>query len=369
MTGASPDQIEGAPHPRDTASLFGQSAAEQVFLNAYANDRIHHAWLITGPRGVGKATLAWSIARFLLAAPLREDSLFGAPEIPTSLHVDPEHPVARRMAALSEPGLKSITRTPNPTTDRMRDQIVVDDIRRLSGFFQMSAADGGRRVVIIDAADDMNISAANALLKMLEEPPHNATLLLISHQPSRLLPTIRSRCRTLRLSPLSADDMSRAMTQAGVAADANAHALAELSGGSVGTAITLSLLKGVEMYSDLVALLSSLPQMDRARMVTLAENTAARGAESRLDLFFDLVDLMLARLARTGATGSAPTTQASKGEATVLSRLSPNAHLGRLWAETAAEISARVAHGRAVNLDPAALILDTLFKIQKTADV
>ena len=196
-----PNCVPGAPHPRDTVRLIGQATAEAAFLDAFTSGRLHHAWLLTGPRGVGKATLAWRIARFLLATPDPDpDDMFGVPA-PTSLDVDPEHPVARRIAAGAEPGLKSVNRTENENTRRLRDQIVIDDIRALSGFFQLSAADGGRRVVIIDAADEMNPNAANALLKMLEEPPARTTLLLVCHQPSRLLPTIRSRCRTLRLRP------------------------------------------------------------------------------------------------------------------------------------------------------------------------
>ena len=364
----SPDQIEGAPHPRDTLRLFGQDSAESEFLSAYATGRLHHAWLLTGPRGVGKATLAWSIARFLLATPpLEGDSLFGAPTPPTSLDIDPEHPVARRIAARSEPGLKSITRTVNPKTDRMRDVIVVDDIRALAGFFQMSAAEGGRRVVIVDDADQMNTQAANALLKMLEEPPARATLLLISHRPSGLLPTIRSRCRTLRLGPLSAEDMARAFDQAGVEVAAT-PALAELSGGSVGAALRLSLLGGLDLYSEIIALLGTLPGLDRARALRLAEAAAARGGEAKRDLLFVLIDTALARLARTGATGHAPDIQAAPNESTVLSRLSRSPGQARAWASVAEQVGTRARHGIAVNLDPAALVLDTLLKIQQTAE-
>lgn len=365
---SGPDQIDGAPHPRDTPHLFGQDPAQQAFLDAYATGRLHHAWLLTGPRGVGKATLAWSIARFLLATPpAADDGLFGAPPPPISLAIDPEHPVARRIAAGAEPGLKSITRTPNPTTDRMRDQIVVDDIRSLAGFFQLSAADGGRRVVIVDAADNMNPSAANALLKMLEEPPDHATLLLISHRPSGLLPTIRSRCRTLRLDTLTAEDMARAFAQAGIDVGTATDALAELSGGSVGAAIRLSLLDGLKTYADLVALIQNLPQFDRAAALKLAETAAARGAEARRDLLFELIDLLLSRLARTGATGLAPGAEAAPQEAATLARLAPDQTMGRAWAQVAQETGARSRHGIAVNLDPAALVLDTLIKISQTA--
>ncbi len=368
---SAPDQIDGAPHPRDTATLYGQAQAEAAFLSAYATGRLHHAWLLGGPKGVGKATLAWQIARFLLATPpIDTDGLFGAPPAPASLWIDPQHPVARRIQSGGEGGLKSVVRTPNPTTERLRDQIVVDDIRRLGGFFQMSAADGGRRVVIIDAADDMNTSAANALLKMLEEPPANATLLLISHQPSRLLPTIRSRCRSLRLLPLGAADMACALEQAGAPgqdAGGAAAALAELSAGSVGAALTLSLLDGLGLYGDLMALFQRLPDLDRARALKLAETAAQRGNEARLDLLFDLLDLALTRLARCGATGAPPKAEASPEEARILLRLAPDAAAGRAWAQLAQDILARVRHGRAVNLDPAALVLDTLFKIQHTA--
>ncbi|WP_375228584.1 DNA polymerase III subunit delta' [Roseobacter sp. S98] len=365
---SAPDQIEGAPHPRDTARIFGQDAAAASFLDAFASGRLHHGWLLTGPRGVGKATLAWAIARFLLATPpLQDDGLFGAPPVPETLDIDPEHPVSRRISAGAEPGLKVITRTANPKTDRMREEIVVDDIRALAGFFQLSAADGGRRVVIVDAADELNTSAANALLKMLEEPPERATLLLISHQPSRLLPTIRSRCRTLRLGTLSPEDMAQALSQTGADDNAGTDALSALSGGSVGTALRLSLLGGPALYAELLAILKNLPQLDRGRAVKLAEAAAARGAEARRDLLFELLDLLLSRLALTGATGHPPVTEVVPGEAEVLRRLAPSPYKGRAWAETAQETGARARHGRAVNLDPAALILDTLIKVSQTA--
>ena len=197
------DQAEGAPaSARNPAADRPGGRGAGLSDRLYTSDRLHHGWLLTGPQGVGKATLAWRIARFLLATPPAEDGLFGSPPPPQTLDIDPEHPVSHRIQALAEPGLAPITRSYDDK-GKLRSQIVVDDIRKLNRFFGLSATDGGRRVVIVDAADDMNVSAANALLKMLEEPPARTTILLISHQPSRLLPTIRSRCRTLRLGPLS----------------------------------------------------------------------------------------------------------------------------------------------------------------------
>ncbi len=360
------DQAPGAPHPRETARLFGQDVAERDFLLAYTSDRLHHGWLLMGPQGVGKATLAWRIARFLLATPPAEDGLFGAPPPPSTLDIDPEHPVAHRIQALAEPGLAAITRSYNDR-EKLRDQIVVDDIRALNRFFGLSAADGGRRVVIVDAADDMNISAANALLKMLEEPPARTTLLLLSHQPSRLLPTIRSRCRTLRLSPLSGEDMRAALAQAGASLPQNPDHLNALAQGSVGQAMRLLSLDGLGIYAEWMQVLASLPRLDRPRALKLAEACAQPGAGEKFELLLTLIETSLARLARTGAIGHPPLPEAAQGEAEVLQRLSPNAHKARAWADLAATASARVRHGQAVNLDPAALVLDTVFKMQDCA--
>lgn len=363
-----PDRVEGAPHPRETVQLVGQSAAEAEFLEAFNTGRLHHGWLITGPRGVGKATLAWRIARFLLATPLVQDEgFFGAPPPPATLDVAPDHPVARRLLALSDPGLFLLRRGPTDKGDRLAAEIRVSEVRKLGNFFALSAADGGRRVVIVDAADDLNTQAANAILKMLEEPPARTVLLLISHQPSGLLPTIRSRCRTLRLAPLGPHEMALALDQAGIAPEGDPAALAELSGGSVGAAVRLLNLGGLKLYAELVGLMESLPRLDRPRALRLAEAAATRGAEDRLDLLFSLTDLLLARLARTGATGQPPSAEAATGEAAMLARLAPDAYQGRAWADCAETIGARARHGRAVNLDPASLVLDTVFRIQQTA--
>ncbi|THH37434.1 DNA polymerase III subunit delta' [Aliishimia ponticola] len=362
-----PDQVQGAPHPRDTPRLIGQAQAEAAFLTAFTSGRLHHAWLISGPRGTGKATLAYRIARFLLATPPQtDDGLFGAPPPPDSLEISDEHPVSQRIRAGAEPGLRVVIRTENEKTGKMRDQIVVDDIRKLGEFFHLSMTDGGHRVVIVDSADDMNVPAANALLKMLEEPPADTTLLLLSHQPSRLLPTIRSRCRTLRTVPLPPADMRDALEQAAAELPDADTALAELSGGSVGDALRLINLSGLEIYAELIALLGTMPRLDRPRAKALADASATRGAEDKLDLLISLLDMALSRLARSGALGqSLP--DAAPSEADTFARLAPDTGAARYWAERSADITARLRHGRAVNLDPAALVLDTLLKLNDTA--
>lgn len=362
-----PDRIEGAPHPRDTARLIGQETAEATFLDAHAAGRLHHAWLLTGPQGVGKATLAWRIVRFLLATPEDEGGgLFGDPApASTTLDIGPDHPVARRIHAGSEPRLFLLRRAWDPDKKRLKTVITVDEVRRMKSFLHLSATDGGRRAVIVDPADEMNTAAANALLKMLEEPPHGVTFLLISHQPSRLLPTIRSRCRELRLGTLAPDALTEAMQAAG-AEPGNASALAALAGGSVGEAVRLTNLDGLETYAIIVKLFSTIPRLDRPQALKLADSAAQRGAEEKLSLLLDLMDLFLARLARAGATG-ATGPEAAPGEAQLFARLAPHAYAGRRWAELSQSLGARARHGRAVNLDPAALILDMVLKIDEAA--
>lgn len=358
------DRIEGVAHPRETLHLLGQATAEAAFLDAYRRGKLHHAWLITGTLGVGKATLAWRIARFLLSQPADPGGMFAA-DPPDSLDTPADHPVTRRMMALAEPGLFLLRRAWDDKKKVLKTVITVDEARKLKDFFALSAPGGGQRVVIVDSADEMNTNAANAILKLLEEPPARCTLLLVSHAPSRLLPTIRSRCRTLRCAPLAPPDLATALAHSGEPIE-TPEALGELAAGSVGEALRLLHLDGLKLYSTLARLVGGAPDMDRPALLALAGTMTGRAAAERLDLTLRLLDTLLARLARTGA-GLPPAIDILRGERDMLHRLAPNPDAARTWADLQQSLSARSAHARAVNLDPSALILDMGLTINQTA--
>jgi DNA polymerase III subunit delta' len=350
-----PDRRGDMPHPRSTSRLFGQSAAEAAYLEAARRGRLHHAWLITGPEGTGKATLAWRIARHLIA---------GADG--GSLAMAPDDPVFRRTEQLAAPELALVRRPYDDKARRLKTAITVDEVRGLKGFFQMSAPDGRWRVAIVDPVDELNAAAANALLKMLEEPPDRSLLLLVCHRPTTVLPTIRSRCRELRCAPLGEKDLAAALTEAGMPPDpGDSAALVALAAGSVGRAADLLAEDGLALYREIVALLRTGPPLDRRVVLRLAEAAAGRDAASRFRLILDLVELALSRLARAAAGGE--TTPTSGAEAEMFARLGAHRAQALVWADAAPRLRARAEAARAVNLDPAQIILDTFLQIDAAA--
>ncbi len=351
-----PDRVEGAPHPRETIFLMGQDAAEAAFLATFSTGRLHHGWMLTGPRGVGKATLAYRIARFLI----------GANTDASSLDMSPEAPVFRRIRALGEPRLFVCRRPWDDDAKRLKKQITVEEVRRLKSFFQMSATDGGWRVAIVDAADDLNDAAANALLKILEEPPAKSILLLVCHQPAALLPTIRSRCRELRLKPLEPGKLGAALDCAGFPPEEDQTALTELCAGSVGEAVRLLSDDGPALYSRMIGLINSAPKMNRGLIIGLGDQCAGPANSSRYDMVVRLVALALSRLARAGS-GSPPVAEAAKGERALAQRLARTPRQARIWADLEQMLAARIQHARAVNLDPGQVILDTFLQIDAAA--
>jgi len=259
MTRSEDDDKSDPPLPRETTVLFGHDSAEREFLAVYRSGRVPHAWLIGGEPGIGKATLAYRIARFVLACP-------DPAHVPTTnlLALDPAHRTVRRVAVNAHTDLLALERTPGDN-GKMRTVITVEQVRRLASFFGSTAGEGGWRVCIVDSADELKYpEGSNALLKMLEEPPPRSLFLLVSHAPGRLLPTIRSRCRRLTLRPLGQGDVVRAASIA-LRVDADDPAVAGAAAaarGSVSRAIALAGGPMLALREKVAELLSALPSTD-----------------------------------------------------------------------------------------------------------
>jgi DNA polymerase-3 subunit delta' len=336
MTGR--DEIGSARiEPRANPLLIGQDAAAALLESFQRSGRLPHALILSGPRGVGKATLAFRFARWLLAREGGGGGLFGSDAPAAGLAVDPADPVFRRVAAGGHPDLMTLERTVNEKTGRLRDEIVVEDVRAVGAFLRLTPSEGGWRIVVVDSADDLNRNSANALLKVLEEPPRQALLLLVSHAPGRLLPTIRSRCRTVALRSLDDGEVSQLLRRYRPETDREEEAiLIRLAEGSIGRALDLADAGGADLYREIVGLIASLPALDVKAVHALGERLARGEAADDFRTVADLVSWWLARLARAGARRALPE-EIVPGEEAAMRRLLGRAGLDQwvaLWEKT-----------------------------------
>ena len=260
---------EPALHARDGFDLQSSEAVEQAFIDALAHDRLHHAWLLTGPEGIGKAAFAYRAARRLLgAAPSPADGLLAS---------DPQDKVSRLVATRAHPDLVVLERAEDG--DRLKRNISVDEARTLPAFFAMAPSMARFRVAIIDAVDDMNNNAANALLKTLEEPPERGVLFLVSHAPGRLLPTIRSRCRRLSFRPWPDAEVAAFVRARTDLPEEDALALAKMARGAPGRALRLAESGALQQQAIAQALVTE-PWPAHARLLEWADGfRGARGGE------------------------------------------------------------------------------------------
>lgn len=283
-----------AAHPREVFDLTGHENAEAAFEEARGRGRLHHAWLLTGPEGVGKATFAYRAARRLLGAP--PDPSHGI------LGASPGHPVSRQIIARSHPDLLVLERIGED--GKVRKSIPVDEARKLSDFFSKSPATAPHRVAIIDAVDDLNVNAANAVLKTLEEPPPRGIVLLISHAPGGLLPTIRSRCRRLAFQPLTEEEVTAFVGQRTTANAEDAIRLARMSKGAPGRALALALAGAVAVDDAAKELLQDLPKIDEAMALSLADKFRGGEGQAQFNLLFErLAERVHGHAARLASEG------------------------------------------------------------------
>ncbi len=341
------DALAGATHPRHAHVLIGHKAAEAEMLSAYREGRLAHAWLIGGAEGVGKATLAWRFARFVLA---NSDPNAKSVREADDLHVDANHPAARLLSALAHPDFSLIRREWKTNPKRLATEIGVDDVRKALQIFQLSAAFGGWRISIVDCAEELNRNSANALLKMIEEPPQRSLILIISHRPGQVMATIRSRCRRLRLDPLSEEGIARVI--AGLGApwnESGSTAIADAArraNGSVREALARLAPESEGTGALIDSTIAGLPRPDPRAVAKLAEALGGREANEAYQAFHRrLYDWLAAHALKTVSS-------AARAE-----------EMGGLWDR----IRAAARETEALNLDRKLHVLAVFAEIAATA--
>ncbi len=278
------DVLEGAVSPAENMRLFGHAEAEHFLAQSYRSGKGHHAILIEGPEGIGKATLAFRFANHVLT---NSDPA----QAPTELaDPDPNSIVSRQIASGASHNLLHLTRPVDEKTGKVKSAITVDEVRRAGKFFSQTSGTGNWRIVIVDPADDLNRNAANAILKILEEPPKRSLFLVLTHAPGKLLPTIRSRCLPLQLKPLAPDALRNAMTNLGFdLSGPNAQKVLASADGSVSEALKLINYGGLDIMTAFETILNGQEPATRKDMHKLAEVLAAKDSETIFDFFSALV--------------------------------------------------------------------------------
>jgi DNA polymerase-3 subunit delta' len=280
------DQIDALPLPHEQTQFFGHQEAEQTLLSAWQSGKMHHAWLLTGPKGIGKATFAYRAARFIF----QDGSDSYSPLItPSDLGVDAGSHISRQVANRAHPNLLSIERPFDVKGKKFRTEITVDEVRKTTKFFGATAGENTWRVCIVDPADDLNTNAANALLKILEEPPIKTVFFLISHAPGKLLPTIRSRCRRLNFAPLENPILSQALAELEITPPDITERMSEVCEGSLRKAAELQSEDGMLLVHAFERLLTPPYKPDYETLNHLGDLVAQRGKDQRFANFSDLV--------------------------------------------------------------------------------
>jgi DNA polymerase-3 subunit delta' len=297
MSEQDPHALDGALPPAKNAHLFGHEAAEDFLARSYRSGKMHHAILLEGPEGIGKATLAFRLANHILSYPdpSQAPEQLSPPDLSSS--------VSRQIASGASHNLLHLTRPVDEKTGRVKTTITVEEVRRAGHFFSQTSGTGNWRIVLIDPADDLNRNAANAILKMLEEPPRRSLFLVLSHAPGKLLPTIRSRCQPLRLSPLGDGDLAQALAGLGLPLDGGKtqEMVLGLSKGSVSQALKLLNYGGTEIITAFDDILAGEGPAARKAMHRLADVLSGKDSEVIFGFFLDHLNDHLMDRARQSA--------------------------------------------------------------------
>lgn len=313
-----PPEPEGLTPPRESDLCLGHKKTEQTLLDLINSGNVPHAIIFSGSKGIGKSTMAFRLARYLLKnspADVNQDSLFGdespATDV-TSLHVDLDDPVFNKVSSGGHPDLLTIERAIDERKGTAKNNLDVDTARKVVPFLRMTSSEGGWRVVIIDDADTMNRNAQNALLKILEEPPSNTVLVLISHRLGAMIPTIRSRCRVLHFDPLPEGDLATLM-QKEVGDTLSGHQqkmLAAMSNGSIGTARKIAESGGLETAQSVLTILERWPDFNGVDIHHLADSAGRLGHDSTFDnietIFLLLIEQIIFAKAKSQSSLSIP---------------------------------------------------------------
>jgi DNA polymerase-3 subunit delta' len=351
--------------PRTTPHLFGHEEVETALLKNFLENRLPHAIILSGASGIGKATLAFRLARFLLSqtdAPPTA-SLFGDAAPPDSLYIAPETPVFRRIVSSGHGDLLTIEREFDEKRGQYKKDISVDAVRKIPHFLRKTAAEGGWRVVIVDSAEYLNRNSQNALLKILEEPPKKAILILTTSQVGGFLPTIRSRCRILPMKSLSDKNMGALIDTniQGLRTDEK-NTLIRLAEGSIGKALEFYKQDGITLYKQLLEIVTTLPDLDMITVHSLAEKLCEKGAEERYATAADIITGWCEQIARAGARGQKiADVIAGDGQSfeKIISRYPPR-HFLDSWEK----ISQLIQQTEQYNLDKKLAIIGTFLTLQ-----
>ncbi len=351
-------------HPRAAERLYGHQEAAKMLGDQLASGRPHHGWLLTGPRGIGKSTFAYTVAKSILSGAAFDPpaNMFGETD---PLDFPRDHPIVGQVAQGAAASLFVYERRVDPRSGKLRTQIDVELVRQNGARFHLHTADGGWRIAIVDCLNDLNPSSANALLKLLEEPPSKSLFLLINHTGGFVLPTLRSRCLTLTMNPLSEDDLAAVIAQTDDIAPDVLPLVHRLAAGSAGRALEMTTADGPGLYRQMIGLLSGLPDRDDEKLHKLATKLGRNRESPEYQTFVALLEDWLAKTARLAASQAAAEDQAFiPEEVDVLNRFIVMPGVDR-WVGVWEKIVDLFRRTEIRNLDRKQTLLDAFYCLQQ----